>query len=461
MKSSAQEPIAPIVQTTTVRRVLSSAEEPSEMKMPEFWSYIESLKPEDWERHIVYIYRMDPRASNYGDGQSCIDKCSRFIEIRPGHEVPFNDREEIELAIREKHGGKAFRLIVKRGGQRITEGKCANDAPPKYSYAQESRGSNGPMVRPESEVSATADIAKQALNQMAGQEKQSLDVAVNAVRAAGEMVTKLSQQSSATHSESETDGMMKRLMLVMLERALNPPAPPDPIDTLTKLLALQKTLSPEPSVTATNNPALDKIMSTALDRLLNPVSTSPQTSASAALVSQLPQVAAHVVEAIREWRIGSEAQRDTVTQMQRSPTPGAPGAMPANNPRILPPGPTATAMPANNPNPNNGGSQNMSVSLEFIESKIVEILKEGTTADEAADETIGFLDRMDPILVKRLSDLGEAGLVGLFQTRPILQQMTPNMPRVVEFIKSFMKFAKEMETPAGTGSEPPKPTLPN
>jgi hypothetical protein len=275
------------------------------------------------------------------------------------------------------------------------------------------------------------------------------------------MVTKLSQQSATSHPESETDGLLKRLMLVMLERALNPPVPPDPIDTLTKLLALQKTLSPEPSVTASNNPVVDKIMGTALDRLLNPPPSSPQTSASAALVSQLPQVAAHVVEAIREWRIGTEAQRDTVTQMQRAP---ASGAMPANNPRILTPGLAATA-PANHSDPANGGNQNMGigVSIEFIETKIVEILKEGSTADEAADETIGFLERVNPMLVKQLSSLGDAGLVTLFQTRPILQQMNSNMPRVVEFIKSFLKFVREMEEiPATTaGNEPPKPTLPN
>lgn len=453
---------APTIKTTTVRQVLSSTDEPSEIRTPDFWSYVESLKPEDWERHIIYIYRMDPRASTYGDGQSCIDKCCRFIEVRPGVEVPFNDREEVELAIREKHGGKAFRLIVKKGGQRITEGKCANDAPPKYSYTSNNHNP-GPMIRPETEVSATADIAKQALSQIASQEKTSIDVAVNAVRAAGDMVTKLSQQSSSTHSESETDGVFRRLMLVMLERALNPPPPPDPIETLTKLLALQKSLAPEPSVTAPNNPVVGKIMDTALERLLSPISSAPQTSASAALVSQLPQVAGYVVEAIREWRIGSEAQRDTVFQMNKTPNPGAPGTMPTNNPRILSPGPTASN-PASNPSPTNGGNQTVPIPLEFIESKIVEILKEGSTADEAADETIGFLSRMEPTLVKRLSSLGEGGLVNLFQIRPILQQATVNMPRVVEFIKAFLKFTKEMEDEElapPNGNDPPKSTLPN
>ncbi len=132
-----------ITQKTITTRTLPIDPDPQARSTPDFWEYIEKLKPEEWSRHIVYIYRTDPRASNYGDGQSNIDKCPGYIEMRDGTQVPFNDREEVERAIQEKHGGKAFRLIVKRGHERVTEGKCCNDAPPKYMHQSFPSNGNG------------------------------------------------------------------------------------------------------------------------------------------------------------------------------------------------------------------------------------------------------------------------------------------------------------------------------
>src|SRR5208282_4183786 len=113
------------VVTTTTKQVLPAQNRTT----VDFWPYIESLKPEDWSKHIVYIYRTEPRVSMYGDGASSLEKITGFLEMRPGVQIPFNSQEEIELGIREKHGGKAFRLILKRGSERIAETKCSNDYP--------------------------------------------------------------------------------------------------------------------------------------------------------------------------------------------------------------------------------------------------------------------------------------------------------------------------------------------
>jgi len=94
-------------------------------------------------------------------------------------------------------------------------------------------------------------------------------------------------------------------------------------------------------------------------------------------------------------------------------------------------------------------------SLEFIEAKIMEILQEGNPADDAADDTLAFLDRMDPALILQLKSLGEPGLLQLFQNRPILQPALQNMPRLVEFLKAFLKLAAGEPTekpPAGSGT---------
>lgn len=100
----------------------------------------------------------------------------------------------------------------------------------------------------------------------------------------------------------------------------------------------------------------------------------------------------------------------------------------------------------------------MGISLEFVESKIIEILKDGNlSAPEAADDALSFLDRLAPELVHQLSGLGQAGLLQLFNTRPILQQATANTPRLLEFIKSFLEFAAAGKTAAPGSPTPPAP----
>jgi len=84
-------------------------------------------------------------------------------------------------------------------------------------------------------------------------------------------------------------------------------------------------------------------------------------------------------------------------------------------------------------------------SLEFIESKIVEIFRQPISAEDAANDALAFLDTMDSKLVSTFVSLGEAGVMNLFQTRPVLKPATVNMPRLGEFVKAFFRLHGEME----------------
>ena len=79
--------------------------------------------------------------------------------------------------------------------------------------------------------------------------------------------------------------------------------------------------------------------------------------------------------------------------------------------------------------------------MELIEIKIVEILAEPQSAEWAAEETLNFLDRLDKSIVPQLASQGEAGLMTLFTTRPLLKPATANVPRLTEFIRAFLKYA--------------------
>jgi hypothetical protein len=151
-------------------------------------------------------------------------------------------------------------------------------------------------------------------------------------------------------------------------------------------------------------------------------------------VRALPGVAQYAVQGIAQWRAGVEAQRDTAAIM-RGATPPPPGNGARPSPTIIPP-PPADA---------NGEGQVMAgaPSLEFIETRIVGILKEPISAEEAGERVLEFLDTIDPSVVAQLKALGEAGLLHLFQSRPVLQPAMINLPRLQEFIRAFLKFASE------------------
>ena len=92
-------------------------------------------------------------------------------------------------------------------------------------------------------------------------------------------------------------------------------------------------------------------------------------------------------------------------------------------------------------------------SLEFIESRIVAIFQESTPAEEAANRVLEFLDTIDPNVVEQLKSLGEAGVLNLFQSRPVLRPALANLPRLQEFIRAFLKEASENDPPA-PGTKP-------
>lgn len=414
--------------------------------MPEFWGYLESLKPEDWENHICYIYRIEPRmqeASSGTYGSTALEKIVGTLEIRPGVSIPFNNREEVELGIREKWGGKTFRLFLKRGSERISECRVMNEFPPKYPptgaiASNPFAGSpSSPMIST-TESSNTADVAKTAIASIAGQEARATDVAIRALTGAAEVVTRLA--SADKPQPSAMDQALQAIMVRMLEKSMTPS---DPLAEITRIAELVKVLTPAPAPAAapsssSGNPMIDQIMQAALERILNPATVAgPVATASAELVRSLPTVASYIVDGIREWRIGAEAQRDTAAIINGAPP--RPGAPPAPAPRALPQSPPTPA-------PAPGGQQPV-INIEFIESKILEIFNEGAPAEDAADDTLTFLDRLAPELITTLSAQGESGLLNLFQTRPNLRPATNNMPRLVEFIRAFLRLAGSQANP--------------
>jgi len=405
-----------------------------ERTTPDFWTYCQDLTAQQWENHYIYLYRV---IENLTPMLHLEKIYNGQFEVIPGKYVHFNNREDVEWGIKEKWGGKMFRLILKDRNQRISEARVYNDAPaktqPGTSQSSSFQNATGPSVMPAGSSDA-AEIAKTAIGTIAQQDRSTMDVAVTAIRGAADVV----QRMAATPANNTNDKIIEILLARALDRG-------DPIDLLAKLAGVMQTLHPpaQPGNGAgSGSPLLERflesIMPVAVDRLLNPPSMAgAATNAAAELVKQLPAVAGYVSQAFAEWRTGMQAQRDTANIMASGRPIAAAQPAPAPQPKTL------MAAPAPAPNP--AESSSTPIPLEFIESKIVEILRENTSAEDAADDALSFLDRMDPQLIVQLIGLGETGLVGLFHSRPTLRQATANTARLVEFVRAFVRIAAEVQ----------------
>lgn len=428
------------MEKTTVTRVIPTDFSSEEKKLPEFWSYIESLQPADWERHLLYVYR---RVSDTGP-MVPLEKSSGYIALPGNVSVSVSNKEEFEFAIQQKYGGGTYRLLLKKGAERVGDHRIVIEGPPK-AVVPGILVDNAPNVNPSTDTAS--DVAKTAMNLVGNRDAEAVNVAINALRGASEVVQRFSGPQNG-------GGMNDLVMQAIIQRALNPP---DPIESFLKFATLLKEFGIFGGGAGGGpvHPAVAKIIDTALERFGNPVPAGSGMSTTTALVSSLPAIASHVKEALTEWRVGMEVQRDVIlrSQPQAQLPPGAP---PPPSPTVIQP-----PRPAPAPGAVPEGQQMAGPPLDFIEMKIVEILRETmgepNGADVAGEEVFLFVDRLDPRLTAHLVGLGEPGLFQLFQERPILKTAAQNPPRLQEFIRAFLKYAKPPEAAGANGAAAVKP----
>lgn len=445
MKPATEPTPGEIVETRTTRRVVPLSD-PENGKTPELWPYLAAIAPHDWSRHIVYGYRTEPAP------KVPIFKCSEtHLQMPNGQRVPIADEQELEFALLHNFGGGTFRILVKRGPQIITAGSISINAPARpITISPDNAQPTGATVTPIGD-SSTATVAGRAFDALSNQERQSAAIGFEAMRTTVDLNAKLADTISRLNGPStppppsETDQFLKMMQLKMFEKMLD------------RMDAPQPTGFP-----GLNGDMVGRFFSTVIERGLNPPVATNGNSVSgvAAIAGVLPQVLSYGAQIAAEVRMKAEAERDTVIAA-RSPQPPQQQVQPPQpRPQVLPP---STPTPAPNPN----GANNMGApSIEFIETRIIQILQQPISADEAADAVLMYLHTTDGPEVKKgdgsveqLAKLGENGLVQLFQFRPKLKPATGNMPRLLEFIRAFLKlYAEDQE---GEQQPPTAPPLAN
>jgi len=433
---------SPIVETVSRKRTIPAAELENERTAranPEFWAFLESMTEEMWAGdYMLYIMREDPKPSAYG-GTNTLEKCAGFMVMPNGARIKIDSREDLELAIKEKWGGKAFRLILKKGRERLTEGKCMNEAPPKYPETN-----SGYPAHPLPNASTDASVASQAIDAMKNQQPDAVRLAMDVLSKASELVMRQANPPNQPPAPP-VDSLDVELKRAMIQRFLNPPAQQDPFELFLKFKEIM-----QPPASNGVKETMDLVASLKNSGLF---SLGGGRSTLLDLGREvIPQVASTVLSGIHEWRLGVEAQvRGLELSRGMNPQPSAPGpAAPA--PQIAVPEQPAAASAS--PASEQGAAPSGEPPFEWLAIKIVEILKEpGYTIDEAVDETLSFLYRshapvvallLDPPKLDQRLPQGEQGLLMLFQHHPVLKQIPVN-PRLAEFIKKFVAAAKEAE----------------
>jgi hypothetical protein len=432
-----------VVETRTTRRILPVPNS-EESKTPEFWAYVRAILQADWSKHMVYLYRVEPKPS------VAIQRTGNsFLTMPNGQQVSLADQEELEFALAANYGGGIFRLIVKKGPQWVTQERLEIGGPVRALQIPAPENSQQqPGVNQNQYGDAATAISMKAIDTVAGAEHTAVRIGIDALGAAANIVRSFGEGRPTAPSSS--DQMMQQFMAAMIARMSV-----DPMQQFMQMLAFMKEINGVFSGGGNGGNGLpadmmQQFMKAMFEKFMNPTPAGSPVNTGAALVQMLPAIGNQFVEGLREFAKVRENEAKIIA-MQRSGMP----APPQPNPQVLPP----SAPNGAQPQPANGAP-----SVEFVDRKIIEFIKApNLSAEQAADEAMSFLDSLDPHAVAQLSSLGEPGLLQLFSSRPILQQATSNMPRLVEFIRAFLRMhAEDVASEQGqAATQPQKPPLPN
>lgn len=448
MKPAAEPTPGEIVETTTRRRVVPATESQSN-QTPELWEYLRTLAqrndPNDWARHMTYVYRVEPTPSI-----TLLKSANQFLTMPNGQQVSLADQEEIEFALNQNFGGGTFRIIVKKGPQWATQARFSLGGPVRtltipIDTGQPTAGGSSSM--PLGTGDPTAAVAGRAFDALSSQERQSAEIGFAAMRTAADVMQRFAAPGATATPQDE---LMREVLAELRASRRSGMSLQEILAAAGSVVALFKELG---ILGGNANPMVGQVMEIAMKRLLEPPTSGNPVNTGAALVQMLPTIGNHFVEGLREFAKVRENEAKIIA-MQRA---GVPVATPGQNPQVLPPVPPNGGQPQ--PQPANGAP-----SVEFVDRKIIEFIKAPTlSAEQAADEAMSFLDSLDPHAVVQLASLGETGLLQLFSARPILQQATSNMPRLVEFIRAFLRMHAEdvASEQAQAATAPAKPPLPN
>jgi hypothetical protein len=402
------------LKTTTYAQVLP-ANEPKEKEQLNIWEYVNSLKEEEYGRHICYVYRW----LDNGD----VAAAGKLV-------LPFD-----EFTIQEAFGGGSFRLILKKGPQIckriekvVIEGKPKD--PEHRTTSSVSTGSSNGMTELAMVMQRQTDLLEKLMMRndtrpMVDEAMRgALDLQRDGFRSVVSSVRELTPP--AQPATPTRDPLMEQLLQAAIAKLLNPA---DPIQSFAAMATAFKELNLGNGGNTSVGVELVRAVGSALPQIANAVTSYTQAQLEAARLQSVggrPALPAPPQTAV----IPHPQTQQPINVTTRSITgENQPGATTTEQPQ------PAAATPA--------ASQAGVVAapnVEWIETIIARIIMNPeTSATEAASEALTFLQNAAPGIRDQLVDGGQTTIEFLFNSRPILMQV-PKNPRLTEFIAKFLEM---------------------
>jgi hypothetical protein len=396
-------------------------------KLPPLWEYVESLSDADWASGGYRFQIERGRPEWKADDRIYIGDF--FEKLTPQ-----------DIAKRWGGGDYTIWFKIPPKGQQLKYKKLLRvDGAPNTSTTGASSSSNGNANTSSDPLMRFVDMMDRRMQQM----EAKLDAASGsgAASKAVEQAVQLTGQvfSAATGAATSTlqniaggkdhnaNPLMDKLLGAAIDRMLAPPAAPSPAtNTVKDFLDMLSAIKGAGLMGAP--PAGNMVAQLALEG-----------------IRVLPTAISEGVKGLEHWHLAEEARaRQLAMQRGAQPIDVAPHAALAAPPP--PPPVNAAASPAAAP-------QGAQVTIEIIETGLVNILvNQSFTIEEAAHRAAALMEDLAPGMPEKVAKEGEAQILMLFQTRPILMQV-PQNPRLTEFIRKFIEVVKA--APVMTTAQPP------
>lgn len=377
------------------------------------FEYMDGMKPEDWETHRGYVYRVQPRISEArGEGY-----LMKVVE-------PFTIED-----IREKFGGTVFRAVLKRGQERVADTTFTVEAPPKLqtengNYAAHNPGGGGDVLRGAIDHIADPAGARAAVNltqqaAISGFEMLRTAMPQNQL-SLKDILDLMDRRAAAPPPGSGMPPWLETALASMVPALISKILTPDnPIDTFTKMVAALKE---------------------------SPFSMSGRASASdwkTELVSALPSVFDKGASMLENYAKVAEMQARRA--LPAAPPAGTVVPMPAQ-PAAVPmvQNPTAGIPPAAPASPSNAapaaGAPVQEPPEIWTKQKLVEFFKEGRSGEEVG----AWLDDTAPSWLNALVMFSPDQIIGFMREDPdkLLTQIADD-PKMLAFLQALAKWAAE------------------
>ena len=412
MAKLAPAPGTTLEEVTRTRAIPDASAERSDDR--DFWEFTAALTTKDWERYLIYVYRMTG------------DRLGPYVAKYPSRIS--------EDMIAENHGGGKYRCWLKTtAGEIIKTANFEIEGAPKINTGAPTANPAAPMPQhaaDQSSLNRLCDLLERVVlrNDNGAIQGEALRSALNlqseGFRSVVQNVRDIAPPAAAP-AAAATNPLLDKLLEAAIAKLLNPS---DPIETFAKMMTAMKGLGFDGGAS--------------------------KSSIGAELVRTVGGAIPQIVDGVKSYTTAVTKQAE-LEMMRIASGQGRPA-----QPQPPAPQPTAAqpSMPQATIPPQQAPTQPPPMSLEEVETKILSMLTDGKISiQQAANDVLDFIEDISPTnLYPYICSMDEPNLAAFINSRPILSQAVTG-PRFREIVKRIVELT---HSDAGSAPQNTAPQVP-